>query len=254
MKKLGIVGGMGPLAGCEFYRILIEATPASCDQEHFDVLLSGHASIPDRTTAIESKNSAPLVAAIGEDLDLFAGNGIALVAIPCNTSHTFYEELASISRVPIFNMVKNAVVEMKDKFGNRPVTLFSTRGTYSSEVYGKYATAVGLDLRYPTAEDQEEVMRAIYHVKSTQEVRIPWLDPLLDKYTQNDGLVLFACTELSVLDILPQHKNNVADSMTMMALAVVKLMTAADPDFDTMLPRYTGGPTSLDAAADNDVT
>ena len=245
MKKLGIIGGMGPLAGCEFYRMLIEATPASCDQEHFDVILSGHASIPDRTEAIESGNSAPLVAAIGEDLDLFSRNGIALVTIPCNTSHTFYEELASISSVPIFNMVKNAVVELKEKFGERPVTLFSTRGTYRSEVYSKYAQAAGLDLRYPTKEDREAVMRAIYHVKSTQEVRIPWLDPLLDKYTQNGGLVLFACTELSVLDILPEHKHNVADAMTMMALAVVKLMTAADPDFDTMLPRYTGAPDAI---------
>lgn len=58
MRKLGIIGGMGPLAGCEFYRMLIEATPAQCDQDHFDVILSGHASIPDRTEAVESGDAS----------------------------------------------------------------------------------------------------------------------------------------------------------------------------------------------------
>jgi len=241
MKKLGIVGGMGPLAGCEFYRMLIEATPADCDQEHFDVLLSGHASIPDRTLAVESGDYAPLLAAIGEDLALFEHSGMDLVSIPCNTSHTYYDELQNLTSIPIFNMVKNAVSELKEKCGDRRVTLFSTRGTYISEVYCKYAAAVGLDLRYPTEEDREVVMKAIYHVKSTQEVRVPWLDPLVDKYTRDSGLVLFACTELSVLDILPQHADKVADAMSMMALAVVKLMKSEHEDFVRLLPRYVCG-------------
>lgn len=229
---------MGPLAGCEFYRMLIEATPASRDQDHFYVLLSGHSSIPDRTEAIETGNSAPLIEAISEDLDLFAENDISLVTIPCNTSHTFYAELTARTAIPIFNMVKNAVLELKDKYGDRPVTLFSTRGTYNSDVYLKYARSASLDLRYPSEADRETVMRAIYHVKSTQEVRIPWLDPLLDKYA--DGLILFACTELSVLELLPRHKAHVADSMAMMVTAVVDLMTAEDEVFNNMLPRCTG--------------
>ena len=70
---------------------------------------------------------------------------------------------------------------------------------------------------------------------------VPWLDPLVDKYTRDSGLVLFACTELSVLDILPQHADKVADAMSMMALAVVKLMKSEHEDFVRLLPRYVGG-------------
>ena len=85
------------------------------------------------------------------------------------------------------------------------------------------------------------VMHSIYHVKKTQETRIPQLDPLLDKYTADNGLVLFACTELSVLDLPEQYQPDVADSMKMMVNSVVKLMTADDENFQTMLARYTGG-------------
>lgn len=241
MRRLGIIGGMGPLAGCEFYRMLIEATPAKCDQDHFDVILSGHASIPDRTEAVESGDGSNLIAAIAEDIELFAQNEIDLIAMTCNTSHTFYRELQEISPIPFFNMVKNAVHLLKENHPERQVTLFSTRGTYVSNVYLDYAKALGLDLRYPEEEDKDLVMRSIYHVKKTQETRIPQLDSILDKYTADEGLVLFACTELSVLDIAEKYHNKVADSMKMMVNSVVKLMTADEKGFQNMLPRYTGG-------------
>jgi aspartate racemase len=242
MRKLGIIGGMGPLAGCEFYRMLIEATPAKCDQDHFDVILSGHASIPDRTEAVESGDASGLIAAIAEDIELFANNKVGLITMTCNTSHSFYSQLQELSPIPFFNMVKNAVHGLKENFHDKQVTLFSTRGTYFSNVYLDYARALGLDLRYPEDEDIEVIMRSIYHVKKTQETRIPQLDPLLDRYTANNGLVLLACTELSVLELPDKYHASVADSMEMMVNAVVKLMTADDGDFQAMLPRYTGGP------------
>ena len=41
MKKLGVLGGMGPAATAEFYKRLVEQTPASCDQEHIPVVIWG---------------------------------------------------------------------------------------------------------------------------------------------------------------------------------------------------------------------
>ena len=48
-KILGVLGGMGPLATQLFYRQIIERTEASCDQDHVDMILFNHASMPDRT-------------------------------------------------------------------------------------------------------------------------------------------------------------------------------------------------------------
>ena len=36
MKKLGIIGGMGPMATADLYRRVIELTPADSDQEHIE--------------------------------------------------------------------------------------------------------------------------------------------------------------------------------------------------------------------------
>ena len=53
---LGVIGGMGPMATELFYKMIIEKTPVTCDQEHLDTIILGHASMPDRTAAILSKN------------------------------------------------------------------------------------------------------------------------------------------------------------------------------------------------------
>ena len=42
MKTLGIIGGMGPLAGCDLLEKIIANTDARCDQDHIHVLLDSN--------------------------------------------------------------------------------------------------------------------------------------------------------------------------------------------------------------------
>ena len=51
-KTLGILGGLGPMAGVYFYEKVTALTKASCDQEHINVILAGLADTPDRTDFI----------------------------------------------------------------------------------------------------------------------------------------------------------------------------------------------------------
>ncbi|MDD2295623.1 MAG: aspartate racemase, partial [Eubacteriales bacterium] len=51
---LGILGGMGPLASQLLYRRITEKTLADSDQDHIDLVLLSHATMPDRTEAILS--------------------------------------------------------------------------------------------------------------------------------------------------------------------------------------------------------
>lgn len=48
-NAVGVLGGVGPLATVYFMEMIIEMTDASKDQEHIDMLVSNHATIPDRT-------------------------------------------------------------------------------------------------------------------------------------------------------------------------------------------------------------
>ena len=56
-KTLGILGGLGPMAGVYFYEKVTALTKASCDQEHINVILAGLADTPDRTDFILGKST-----------------------------------------------------------------------------------------------------------------------------------------------------------------------------------------------------
>ena len=84
-KVLGILGGMGPLATQLFYRQIIERTEATCDQEHVDIILFNHASMPDRTTALVSGKGEELFARLMEDaqrLQRYGATALPFLAIP----------------------------------------------------------------------------------------------------------------------------------------------------------------------------
>ena len=91
MDKLGIIGGMGPLATQLLYKEITEKTDASCDQEHIDMIILSHAKMPDRTEAIRSGNTDGIKRLLLNDAKFLEKNGMGAIAIPCNTSHYFWD-------------------------------------------------------------------------------------------------------------------------------------------------------------------
>ena len=59
---LGILGGMGPMATVDFMGKVIRNTPASCDQDHIEMVVCSATRIPDRSAAIVNQGSNPFPA------------------------------------------------------------------------------------------------------------------------------------------------------------------------------------------------
>ena len=58
MKRLGIIGGMGPAAGARLFTRVTEMTAARTDQEHIDAILLSDPSVPDRTSYLNDSTDA----------------------------------------------------------------------------------------------------------------------------------------------------------------------------------------------------
>ena len=71
LKKLGVIGGMGPEATSFYYARVIARTKAESDQEHINMIILSHATMPDRTQAILTGNKLPFLKARSGD----AGSG-----------------------------------------------------------------------------------------------------------------------------------------------------------------------------------
>ena len=84
-KKLGIIGGMGPEATVYFMQRVIALTPAEIDQEHIDMLVSNHASIPDRTAFLRGMSDCSPLPVLTADARMLAESGCEIDGGSCFT-------------------------------------------------------------------------------------------------------------------------------------------------------------------------
>ena len=161
-KKLGVIGGMGPEASSYFYDQLIAATQAAGDQDHIDTLIISHASMPDRTRAIVTGEDRELIASMAADVRLLEGWGAAHIAIPCNTSHFFYDKIQAETTVPVIHMpretvryaVAHGLGDTATASGARRIGIMATDGTISAGVYARECQALGVEAVVPSPDRQ----------------------------------------------------------------------------------------------------
>lgn len=200
-KKLGIIGGVGPAASAFFYNRITEHTEASCDQEHLDILLFSHATLPDRTAAIKDGNDTELVELLRKDVKMLESLGAANIAIPCNTSHYFFDKVQSAVSVPLINMIHESVRYAAEHYKNvQKIGIMATDGTIQTRLYHKECESFGIIPFHPSKERQIDVMSLIYDdIKRGKAADVSKFSRVMEEFTANGcDVVILACTELSV--------------------------------------------------------
>ena len=223
MYKLGVIGGMGPLATVSFYERVVLNTAAKCDNEHIDMVVLSHASMPDRTKCIIENKGGEFLEVIKKDFKILEDIGVEAVAIPCNTSHYFFDEFKKFTGLRIINMIEETILEVK-KRGIEKIAVFGTLGTLNSKVYEKYANQHGLLVKEVSPEDKQAVMDIIYDIKETNCLDGRRFVDILSRYCDDETVGIIACTELSLLDI-PKDINTI-DALDVLVKRSIELSGA----------------------------
>lgn len=223
MYKLGVIGGMGPLATVSFYERVVLNTAAKCDNEHIDMVVLSHASMPDRTKCIIENRGGEFLEVIKKDFKILEDIGVEAVAIPCNTSHYFFDEFKKFTGLRIINMIEETILEVK-KRGIEKIAVFGTLGTLNSKVYEKYANQHGLLVKEVSPEDKQAVMDIIYDIKETNCLDGRRFVDILSRYCDDETVGIIACTELSLLDI-PRDINTI-DALDVLVKRSIELSGA----------------------------
>lgn len=198
---LGVIGGMGPLATCNFFEKIITLTSADKDQEHIHVIIDNNTEIPDRTDYILGRGEDPRPELIRSAIKL-ESMGADYIAIPCNTAHFFYEDIVKFTKAKVLNMIEETALYLKDNYKEcEDFLLLATQGTYESQIYKKAFEKYGLNIIVPDDEDKKTIMGWIYGVKSSVfNVTSKDFEVLIDKYNHHmDIPVILGCTEISTL-------------------------------------------------------
>ncbi len=216
--RLGILGGMGPQATETFYQRIIDRTQAERDQEHLPTLIWSDALIPDRTAAILDGRGEEVFQRLLADARLLESGGCTVIAIPCNTSHYFVDQLQAQVEIPILNMIRETVRRIQAS-GKRKAGILATDGTIRMGLYQKECQAAGLVGVAPPADIQKLVMSIIYDEIKKGETGSREKFALIDQAMGELGCdcAILGCTELSVYRALHGLPAYYVDAMEVLA-------------------------------------
>lgn len=216
--KLGIVGGMGPMATVYFMELIVNMTKAACDSEHLEMLVYNCPAIPDRTEYILGKSEDSPLPKMLEIIEQMKQQGVDYVAIPCMTAHYFYDALSEVG-LPVIHGLRETALELKNA-GVTKAGLMATDGTISSGIFQGILEEQGIEIVIPDTEHQAKIMSIIYDdikagvmppYKKVKEIKKYFLN------TEGAQAVILGCTELSLLKREYELGEGVIDTLDVLA-------------------------------------
>lgn len=242
---IGIVGGVGPYAGLDLQRKILEQTVAARDQDHLPVIaVSRPGPIPDRTEYLLGRVAENPAGAMLEQLRLLAGAGAGVAAIPCNTAHApaiFDVIRAGVAEfapsLPLLHMIDETAAHLK---AHHPalatIGILSTTGTWRARLYPAALEPLGYRVVVPDEPMQEALVHpAIYDpgygIKATGVVAPRAQGDLAQAIAalrrQGAEAILLGCTELPLAFPGREHEGvPLIDPTLALARALIR---AADP-------------------------
>jgi aspartate racemase len=224
-RVLGVLGGMGPLAGATFMQRLTLLTPGERDQDHIPAVLWSDPRVPDRTAARLSGGPDPLPALLRGIRGLEAA-GCGAIAIPCNTAHGWFEGMQAATRLPILHIVEAAADELlRLGVASGTIGLLATRGTLAMRLYQDRLEGRGFEVMVPAREDIDRVvMPAIDAVKANRvaDAYAPLAEAAMSLARRGARAVVLGCTEIPLgVAAGPPLPFPVADTIDALARAAI---------------------------------
>ena len=197
-KTVGIMGGMGPMATADLIYNIVSQTKAERDSDHIHLIVDSDGSVPDRTEAILHGGESPMpkLCTMAKKLEYM---GADIIAVSCNTSHFFYDEICEAVNVPVMNMI-DETARFVAKSGAGEVLLLATDGTVKMGLYEKYLSRYGVSTLHMSDDGQKEVMKLIYDcVKAGHyEFDVDRFRGMLRDAGAENCPVILGCTELPI--------------------------------------------------------
>lgn len=225
MKRLGILGGLGPAASAEFVTRLIKQTPATCDQEHIPFVLWNEPRIPDRSTSMRAGDNRPLLWLL-QGIQALKTVGCDHIVIPCNSAHFWYDDMAKMG-VPITHIVDSIADELRAlQLENATIGIMGTQGTIEYGIYQSRLEQQGWKCIVPDrAEMDFFVQPAIDLIKAdkiveSQVLLMKVIHSLIDRGAK---AIVLGCTELPLsIDITSEEGIPIVNSIDSLVRSVLK--------------------------------
>lgn len=220
---IGILAGMGPRSTAPFVdRVVTECQRQYGAKLDIDFPPMMIYSLPTPFYLDRPIDHDLLKAAICDGLKKLESTGAGFIAMPCNSAHIYYDELAACVRAPLLNMIDETLRAAPARTGK--MALLATRPTSESGLYQAGAKRQGIELvtdeRWQAMVD--DLLRAIKSSPARGAARVMWRGLLARLAADSVDSILLGCTDLNAVSGAARSNIAIVDATECLARAVVK--------------------------------
>ena len=160
MKKIGLVGGLGPESTLDYYRLIIQSSRERKSPDYPEIVVYS-ANLTEGLKLMEARQPAPLADWLLHKIGALQRAGAELAAICSNSPHVVFDDVRRRSPLPLVSIVE-AACEKTASLGARRPGLMGTAFTMQADFYPKPFRARGMQVVVPPAEDQALIHRKLF--------------------------------------------------------------------------------------------
>jgi aspartate racemase len=201
MRRVGILGGMGPEATVLIMQKLLAGVTARDDADHIPVIVDQNPQVPSRIHHLidgTGIDPGPVLADMARRL---VAGGAEALAMPCNTAHHYATAIRSDGAVPFLDMVAAAVAHAARLAG--PGGLVGVLASPAVRKVGLFdAPLAGHGLTALYAQDETAMLAAIRQIKAEGpqvQARQTLQAASAELLARGATVQMIACTEFSLI-------------------------------------------------------
>ncbi len=156
MKKIGIIGGVGPSSTIEYYQQIIKGFQERMETRDYPELIISSVNMTEMLNYVFNNRYDELIDFLIARIKPLEAAGVDYIAIASNTPHIVFDTLASQINTPLISIVEETCKVLHNNNIKR-AGLLGTRSTMTKGFYNKIAAKYNIEMLIPAIEQQNYV-------------------------------------------------------------------------------------------------
>ena len=203
MKRIGIIGGLGPEATVDYYKEIINAFKGSGKALNYPEILIYSVTMSEFIDLMNDKKYGEAATLLLEKLDALKRAGADFAALTANTPHLMFDEISKQSTLPLISIVEATCKEFMRRGLKRPGLIgtgFTMNATFYQDVFKRH----NVEVVVPDKADKELINFKLFSEIELgvfkDETRLQLIE-IIEKMVKTNGIdsLILGCTEFPLI-------------------------------------------------------
>jgi aspartate racemase len=161
MRKVGLVGGIGPESTLLYYQGIIDGYRKRTGNDEYPKMIIDSLDLTEMYNLADKKDWANFTDRLSDSIECLVAGGAEVAAMAANTAHIVFHRVAERSTIPLISIVEETCIYAKAR-GLKRAIVFGTGFTMSSGLFDEAFGRHGMEAFVPPLKEQSVIHNIIF--------------------------------------------------------------------------------------------